>query len=67
MEATVEKRVYDHNDVSAIYGVGRDVSYRIIREIRAKYPNGKHPLPKGKIFRHDLKKFENIGNGEEEQ
>ena len=64
MEATSERRVYDHTDVSRIYGFGSSVSYRIIREIRARYPNG-HPLPRGKIFPKDLETyFENWKEGE---
>ena len=53
MQVNESKRVYDHTDVSAIYGVGRNVAYRIIREIRARYQDG-HPLPVGKIFPKDL-------------
>ena len=56
MEAVVEKHAFDHTDVSAIYGVGRNVAYRIIREIRARYPGG-HPLPVGKIFPKDLETY----------
>lgn len=51
-----ERRALTQKDVSEIYGVGRDVAYRIIREIRARYPNG-HPLPAGKIFKSDLADF----------
>ncbi len=59
-----ERRVLNHKDISEIYGVGTSVAYRIIRETRAKYPNGKHPLPAGKIFKSDLAEyFENQKGG----
>lgn len=51
-----ERRALTQKDVSEIYGVGKNVAYRIIREIRARYPNG-HPLPAGKIFKSDLADF----------
>ena len=48
-----ERRSLNVEDVKEIYGVGKNDAYRIIREIRARYPNG-HPLPAGKIFKSDL-------------
>ena len=53
----VEKRYYGHAEVSQAYGIGRDAAYRVIREIRASYPDG-HPLPGGKIFASDLAAYE---------
>ena len=65
MQEVNERRILNHKDIQEIYGVGTSIAYRIIREIRGRYPNKQHPLPRGKIFKSDLAEyFENQKGGQ---
>lgn len=53
----MEKRYLKYPDLMVAYGVKETLARKIIREIRALYPEG-HPLPVGKIFVSDLDLYE---------